>query len=82
MCAHVDEFVDEEESAFKHFLVEEDASSGLCGHDEEHREQVGCQSWPWCVGDGHDGAVDEGVDLIGVMPWYDDVVMIYIDADT
>ena len=39
--AHVDEFVDEEEAAFKHLLVEKHAPFGLCGHDKENRKEVG-----------------------------------------
>ena len=44
--AHVDEFVDEEEAAFEHLLVEKHAALGLRGHDEQNRKEVGGEPRP------------------------------------
>ena len=79
LCAHVDEFVHEEESALKHLLMEEHRALGLCGYHDEHREQVGGQSGPGGVGQRHDGAVDEGVHLVVVLPGDDEVVALDVN---
>ena len=59
LSTHVDELVYKEQAAFEHLLVDQYASFGLGGHYEHHAQQVGCQSRPGGVGNGHDGAVDE-----------------------
>lgn len=38
--AHVDELVDEEETALEHLLMDKHGAAGLGGYDEEHGEQV------------------------------------------
>ena len=81
MCAHIDEFVDEEEAAFKHFLMEEHGAACLCGHDEEYAEEVGGESWPGGVGHCHEGTVDEAVDLIVVVARNVDVVAFHFEVD-
>lgn len=81
LCAHIDEFVDEEEAAFKHFLMEEHGAACLCGHDEEYAEEVGGESWPGGVGHCHEGSVDETVDLIVVVARNVDVVAFHFEVD-
>ena len=66
--AHVDEFVDEEEAAFKHLLVEKHAPLGLRGHDKENRKEVGGETRPGRVGQRHERAVDERLNLIMFEP--------------
>ena len=56
---HVDEFVNEEQAALEHFLVEEHRTAGLRGHHEQHRQQVGSEPRPRCVTQSHDGTVDK-----------------------
>ena len=56
---HVDQFVHKEQAALKHLLMDQYASFGLGGYHEHHTQQVGCQSRPGSVGNGHDGAVDK-----------------------
>ena len=56
---HVDEFIDEEQAAFEHLLMEKHAASGLGGYHDEYREKVGCQSGPGGICQGHDGTVDK-----------------------
>ena len=53
LCAHVDELIDEEESAFEHLLVNQHGTFGLCGCNKEHAEQVRCESRPWSIADVH-----------------------------
>ena len=77
--AHVDEFVDEEESAFEHLLMEEHAASRLCGDRDEHREQVGGEPRPRCVGEGHNGSVEEGVHDIMRLTGHDEVVAVFLN---
>ncbi len=81
LCAHINEFVDEEQTALKHFLMEEHRSPRLRGHHDEHREQVGSQSWPRRIGECHDGAVNEGVHLIVFLLRDVEVVVLFTDFD-
>ena len=37
LCTHIDELVDEEQSALEHLLMEEHAATCLCRHNEENR---------------------------------------------
>ena len=78
---HVDELVDEEEAALEHLLVDEHGALGLGGHHEEYRKQVGGESRPRRVGDGHDGAVEEGVDAVVLLGGDVDVVAPLLEAD-
>src|SRR5690554_782195 len=65
--AHVDEFIDEKQSAFEHFLVNQYRAFGLGGHHENDAQQVGGESGPRMVGNGHDGAVDVAVDGVSIL---------------
>ena len=78
LCSHVYQLVDEEQAALEHLLMEEDATAGLCRDDDEHRQEVGRQSGPRCVGQRHDGAVDEGIYLIVVLTRDDEVVALNV----
>ena len=51
LCAHVDEFVDEEEAALEHLLVDEHCSLGLCGYNEHDAEEVRGESRPGGIGE-------------------------------
>src|SRR5690606_33686970 len=44
--AHVDEFIDKEQPAFKHFLVDKHCTSSLRGHHKHDADQVGGKAWP------------------------------------
>ena len=80
--AHIDEAVDEEQAALEHFLMKEHRAAGLGGYDDEYGEQVGGQSGPWCVGQRHDGTIDERVDDIVFLTRDEEVVTIFLDFDT
>ena len=82
LCSHVDEFVNEEESAFEHLLVDEHRAFGLGSNDKEHTQEVGREAWPRGVGERHDASVDERADFLAVVMWYVDVVALAFDADT
>ena len=81
LCAHVYELIDEEESAFEHLLVDEHRAFGLCADHEQYAEQVGCESGPGCVADGHEGAVDEAFYFVVFLPGDDEVFSFRLDAD-
>ena len=36
LCTHVNEFIDEEQTALKHLLMEEHAATSLSGYHDEH----------------------------------------------
>ena len=79
--AHVDEFVDKEQTALKHFLMEEHAATGLRGHGDEHRDEVGRQARPGGIGQRHDGAVDERLYLVVAHAGDEEVVALLLDAN-
>src|SRR3712207_8333692 len=82
--SHIYELIDEKQTALKHFLMNEHASFRLRSHHKHHAEQVGCQSRPRSVGNGHNGAVDERFYLITVLRRHVDVVspLLELDAQT
>ena len=79
--AHVDQFVNEEQAALEHLLVEQHAAPRLCGDDEQHGEQVGREARPGRVGQGHDGAVDERFYLVMLPVGYYEVVAVNVYSD-
>ena len=59
LCSHVYQLVNEEQSAFKHLLMYQDASFGLCCNNQQYTQKIGCQSWPRSIGNSHERAVQE-----------------------
>ena len=80
--AHVDELIDEEQTALEHLLMEQYGAARLGGYHDEHAEQVGCQSGPRCIGQRHDGTVDKRVDYIMLLSGNIQVLTIHLHADT
>ena len=78
---HVDEFIDEEQAALEHLLVDEYRTLGLSAHDEEHAQKVGRQARPGRVGQRHERAVEEGLYLVVVVARDEDVVALLFHAD-
>ena len=78
LCTHVDESVYEEQTALKHLLMEEYRALCLRGHHDEHRQEVGRQSGPRCIGQRHDGAVDKRVDDIMCLTGHEQVVALHL----
>ena len=81
LCTHVYELIYKEQSALKHLLVEEHAALCLRSHHEEHAEQVGGESRPRCVAQGHDGTVDERVYLVRIVMRYHEGIALLYDGD-
>ena len=81
LCAHIDEFIDEKQATFKHFLMDEHRSASLRGDNEQHREQVGRQARPRRIGEGHNGAVDERFHGVVRLSWNENVVAFHLDFD-
>ena len=82
LCTHVYQSVYEEQSTLEHLLMEQHAAASLCGHHDEHAEQVGGQPGPWRISQRHDGAVNEGVDDIVLLMGYKEVVTIFLYLHT
>ena len=61
---HVDEFVDEEQAALEHLLVDEHGALGLGGYHKGNGYEVGREAWPRRVGNSHDAAVHETLYLV------------------
>ena len=81
LCAHVDELIDEEETRLEHLLMDEHHATGLGGCDKQDGEEVGREAGPGGVGDGHDGPVDERVNLIVIVGGDIEVVAALLDGD-
>ena len=79
--AHVDKFIDEEQTALEHLLVEEHRSACLSSHRNEHGEQVRSQSWPRRIGNGHGGTVDERLNLVVALARHKEVVILDFHLD-
>ena len=81
LSAHIDETVDEEQTALEHFLMEQYRATSLGGYDDEYGEQVGSQSRPWCICQRHDGTIDERIDDIVFLTRDEEIVAIFLDFD-
>ena len=81
--AHVDEFVDEEQTTFEHLLVDEHGAFGLGCHYQNDTDEVRCEARPRCIGDGEDAAVHEGLHLVMFLSGDENVVAteIHLDAE-
>ena len=79
--AHIDQVVHEEQTAFKHLLVNQHGALRLGGDHEHHADQVGGQAGPGGVGDRHNGAVQIGVDAILLLGRDKDVVAPLLKMD-
>ena len=72
--AHVNQLVDEEEAAFKHFLVDEHTALGLSGHHQYDAHQVRSKTRPGGIVNGHDGTVDEGLYFVFFLPGNENII--------
>ena len=81
LCAHIDEFIDEKQATFKHFLVDEHRTASLRRHDEQNGEQIGRESGPGRVGKRHNGAVDERFHGVALLSRNEKIVARHLDFD-
>ena len=79
--SHVYELVNKEESALKHYLMDEDWAFGLCRYNEHDAQKVWGESWPWGISEGHGAAVHEGCHFIVVLFRYMDVIVDMFELD-
>ena len=79
--AHVDEAVHEEQAALEHLLVDEHAALALGGHHQHHGQEVRRKAGPGGIGQGHDGTVQERVNLIAVLLRDKDVIPLLLQLD-
>ena len=61
--------------------MDEDASLALGGHHQHHGQKVWSESGPGGIGEGHDGAVQEGFYLVAVLLGDEDVVSALLQPD-
>ena len=80
--AHVDEFVDEKQTALEHFLVDEHGAFGLRGHHQNDTDKVRCEAGPGRIGHGEDAAVHEGLHLVMRLRGNEDVVATVFHLDS
>ena len=78
--SHLNEFIDEEEPALEHFLMDEDTALGLGGHYKQDAQEVGGKSGPRCIAEGHERAVDEGVDFVMLLSGDIEVITPFLNA--
>ena len=74
LCPHIYQLVHKEQAALKHLLMNQDTSLGLGSHYQQHAEQVGGQAGPYRIGQGQDGAVQETLYLILLLPGNEHIV--------
>ena len=65
---HINQLVHKEQAALEHLLVNQHRTFGLCGHHEQHTQQIRGQSRPRRIAQGHERTVQERINLIMVMP--------------
>ena len=80
--SHVDQFVDKEETAFEHLLMDQHTADSLRRHNEEDTQQVRRQSRPGSIGNRHNGAVDKRLDLIRIVCRDMDIVTDLFDRNS
>ena len=66
--SHFNELIHKEETAFEHFLMEQDRPLGLRSHHNQHTQQIGSQTGPGCISQRHERTVDKRLDFIMVLP--------------
>ena len=62
--------------------MEKHTSASLGCHHEEHRQEVWRKSWPWCICQSHDGAINERVDHIVLLFRNEEVIALYLHLHT
>ena len=62
--------------------MEKHTSASLGCHHEEHRQEVWRKSWPWCICQGHDGAINERVNHIVLLFRNEEVIALYLHLHT
>ena len=79
---HIYELIDEEQAALEHLLVDEHSTLSLRCHNQEDRQQIGREAWPWSIGNGHNRAIDEALDAIVLLRRNKYIVTTLLEADT
>ena len=82
LCTHIDELVNEEQTALKHLLMEEHTTFRLRCHHQQDGDEVWRQSWPRGIGERHDGAVDKRLDDVVRLLGNPQVVALNLDLHT
>ena len=80
--SHVDQFVDKEETAFEHLLMDQHTADSLRRHNEEDTQQVRRQSRPGSIVNRHNRAVDKRLDLIRIVCRDMDIVTDLFDRNS
>ena len=81
LSAHVDELIHKEQAALEHLLMNEHRALGLSSHHQQYAQQVGGESRPGGIAEGHEGAIDEGFYLVVVVTGNIDVIALTLHTD-
>ena len=79
LCAHVDEFVSEEETALKHLLMEKYTSLRLRSHHDENRKEVGGKTGPRRICQCHKRTIDKRLNLIALSARDEQIVALHLN---
>ena len=79
---HIEEFIYEEQPTLEHLLMNQYRTLSLRGYHQQHRQQIGRQSRPRCVGYRQYRSVEERLDLIMLLRRDQDIIAIYVDSDS
>ena len=64
---HIDEFIDKEQTALEHLLMNQNASLALGRHHKDHTDQVRGKTRPRSIGNMENRPVEEGIDHIALL---------------
>ncbi len=79
---HIDEFIHEEQPAFKHLLMDQHAAFRLCCKHKNNTDQVRCEARPWCISNSKYRSIHKSFYLIRFLGRHDDIIIPPHQADT
>ena len=82
LSTHIDQFVNEEQSALEHLLMEQHRATSLGSYDDQHRQQVWRQSRPRGISQRHDRTIDKRLYLVVSLFGDNEVVAFYLHLHT
>ena len=82
LSTHINKFVYEEETTLEHLLVDKHRALSLRSNNQEDRQQIGCKTWPWSIGNGHNRTIDKALDAVVILLWNVDIIATLLETNT
>src|SRR5690606_30094107 len=74
LSTHIDQFIDEEQSTFKHLLVDQDIPFGLDGRNQDNTQKIRRKTRPRCIRNGQDRPINKGINFIILLSRDKDII--------